>query len=52
MRYLSITGLIDVIKTVNMAQALSAKTDEGAEDEFEAAREREKSAESVLDRSG
>jgi len=45
-------GLVDVIKTVNMAQALASaqNRDEGAEDEFEAAREREKSAESVLDR--
>ena len=42
----------DVIKTVNMAQALASaqNRDEDAEDEFEAAREREKSAESVLDR--
>ena len=45
-------GLPDVIKTVNMAQALASaqNRDEGAEDEFEAAREREISAESVLDR--
>ena len=45
-------GFPDVIKTVNMAQALASaqNRDEGAEDEFEAAREREKSAESVLDR--
>ena len=42
----------DLITTVNMAQALASaqNRDEGAEDEFEAAREREKSAESVLDR--
>ena len=45
-------GFPDVIKTVNMAQALASaqNRDEGAEDEFEAAREREISAESVLDR--
>ena len=42
----------DVITTINMAQALArAQTrEEGDDDEFEAAREREKSAESVLDR--
>ena len=42
----------DVITTVNMAQALaSAQTrEDGVDDEFEAAREREKTAEGVLDR--
>ena len=43
---------VDVIKIINMAQALaSAQTrEEGADDEFEAAREREKTAEGVLER--
>jgi hypothetical protein len=42
----------DLITTVNMAQALArAQTrEEGDDDEFEAAREREKTAEGVLDR--
>ncbi len=42
----------DVVTTINMAQALaSAQTrEEGADDEFEAAREREKTAEGVLER--
>ena len=42
----------DVIKIINMAQALASaqNREEGAEDEFEAARERENTAEGVLDR--
>ena len=42
----------DVIKIINMAQALASAQarEEGADDEFEAAREREKTAEGVLER--
>ena len=42
----------DVIKIINMAQALASaqNREEGVDDEFEAAREREKTAEGVLER--